>query len=149
MHFCREFSLLLYTNSANLIHKELIYLSEANYLSQVNRGRDPRYPKCQQILLSHQCENSDIFLYQTLRCQASNSPSSSISLLVSSILILMNFRSFPFPSNSGQSTEKKENWYVWSRFSTLDLFAAWKEHQDHWHPKIIEWLGYLVLRFSV
>lgn len=99
MYFCREFSLLIYTNSADLIQKELIYLSEANYLSQINRGIEPRCPKCQQMHLSHQSENS---------CQALKSLSSSISLLVTSILV-MNFRSFLFPSNLGQSTEKKEN----------------------------------------
>lgn len=148
MHFCREFSPLLYTNAANLMQKELIYLSEANYLSQISRRIKLRYTTCQCILLSHHCENSDIFRYLTLRCQASKSSSSPISLLVLSTLV-MNFRSFPFPSSLGPSTEKKENWYIWNRFSTLGLFAAWKEHQDHWHPKIIEWLGYFVLRFSV
>lgn len=147
MPFCKEFSPLLHTSSANFMQKEL--MSEANYLSQTSRGIEPRYPKCQRILLSHQCANSDIFTYQILTCQASKSSSSPISLkgFVSSIF-MMNFWSFPFPSSLGQSKQKKENWYFWSRFSALGLFAAWKEHQDDWHSKIIERLGYLVLRFS-
>lgn len=142
LHYAKELSPLLYTHSAyKKSHAERGYVFGRSqlYVSGITSPEtELRYPKCQSLRLSHQYKNSVIFPYKTLRRQTSKSSNSPISLKgpLSSIFT-MNFRSFTFPSSSGQSKQKKENWYVWSRLSTLGLFTAWKEHQEDWHSKMV------------